>query len=67
MVDNETGKRLKCLRLDNGGEYCSKEFDDYCSYHGIHRDKTVLGTPQENSVKKDEHDNHGVCKEYVIS
>jgi hypothetical protein len=31
LVDNETGKRLKCLRLDNGGEYCSKEFDYYCS------------------------------------
>jgi hypothetical protein len=35
LVENEKGKRLKCLRLDNGGEYCSKEFDDYFSYHGI--------------------------------
>jgi hypothetical protein len=41
---------LKCLRSDNGGEYCSKEFDDYYSYHVIHREKTVPGTPQENSV-----------------
>ena len=24
LVENETGKRLKCLRYDNGGEYCSK-------------------------------------------
>jgi hypothetical protein len=32
---------LKCLRSDNGGEYCNKEFDDYCSYHGIRREKTV--------------------------
>ena len=24
LVENETGKRLKCLRSDNGGEYCSK-------------------------------------------
>ena len=31
LVENETGKRLKCLRLDNGGEYCSNEFDNYCS------------------------------------
>jgi hypothetical protein len=22
LVENETGKRLKCLRSDNGGEYC---------------------------------------------
>ena len=26
LVENETGKNLKCLRSDNGGEYCSKEF-----------------------------------------
>jgi transposase InsO family protein len=50
LVENETGKSLKCLRSDNGGEYCSKEFDDYCSYHGIHREKTVPITPQENGV-----------------
>ena len=37
LVENEIGKKLKCLRLDNGGEYCSKEFDNYCPYHGIRR------------------------------
>jgi hypothetical protein len=52
LVENETGKSLKCLRSDNGGEYCSKEFDYYCSYHGIHREKTVPRTPQENGVTK---------------
>ena len=26
LVENETWKKLKCLRLDNGGEYCSKSF-----------------------------------------
>jgi hypothetical protein len=46
LVENETGKRLNCIRSDNGGEYYSKEFDDYCSYHGIYREKTVLGTPK---------------------
>jgi hypothetical protein len=50
LVENETGKRLKCLRSENGGEYCKKEFDNYCSYHGIHREMKVLGTPQENGV-----------------
>ena len=43
---------MKCLRLENGGEYCSKEFDDYCSYHGIRREKTVPRTPQENGVSE---------------
>jgi hypothetical protein len=52
LVENERGKRLKCLRSDNRGEYCSKDFDDYYSYHGIHREKTVPGTPKENGVSK---------------
>jgi transposase InsO family protein len=52
LVENETRKRLKCLRSDNGGEYCSKDFDDYYSYHGIRREKTVPGTPQENGVSE---------------
>ena len=50
LVENETGKSLKCLRSDNGGEYCSKEFNDYCSYDGICREKIVPRTPQENGV-----------------
>jgi len=50
LVENETGKRLKCLRSDNGGEYCSKEFDRYYSENGIRREKKVPGTPQENGV-----------------
>jgi hypothetical protein len=45
-------KRLKCLRSDNGGEYFSKDFDDYCSYHGTRRENTVPGTPQENGVSE---------------
>jgi transposase InsO family protein len=52
LGENETGKRLKCLRSDNGSEYCSNDFDDYCSYHGICREKTVPGTPQENGVSE---------------
>jgi len=50
FVGNETGKRLKCLRSDNGGEYCSKEFNRYCSENGICREQIVPGTPQENGV-----------------
>jgi hypothetical protein len=43
---------LKCLRSYNGGEFCSKEFDDYFSYHGICREKKVPRTPQENGVSE---------------
>ena len=52
LVENETRNKLKFLRSDNGGKYYSKEFDSYCSYQGIRREKTVLGTPQENGVSK---------------
>ena len=31
LAENEIGKRLKCIRSDNGGEYCSKDFDSYYS------------------------------------
>jgi len=52
LVENEIGKRLKCPRSNHGGEYCSKEFYRYCSENGIHREKTVLETPQENGVSE---------------
>ena len=50
MVERKTGKPLKCLRTDNGGEYISHEFKEYCSKHGIRHEKTVPGTPQHNGV-----------------
>jgi hypothetical protein len=52
LVENATGKRLKFLRSRNGGEYCSKEFDDYYLYHGICREKIVPRTPQENGMSE---------------
>ena len=52
MVEIETGKKLKCLRSENGGEYCRKEFDRYCSEQGIYREKTIPRTPQENGVSE---------------
>ena len=52
LVETEIRKNLKCLRSDNGGEYCSKDFDRYCSEHGIHREKTVPRTPKEIGVSE---------------
>ena len=45
LVENETSKKLKFLRSDNGGEYCSHEFEDYCTTNGIFRQKTIPRTP----------------------
>jgi transposase InsO family protein len=50
MVENEMDSRIKCLRLDNGGEFTSKEFMDYCNNHGIKRQFSVARTPQQNGV-----------------
>ena len=30
QVENLSGKRIKILRSDNGGEYTSTEFNDFC-------------------------------------
>ena len=53
LVENETVKKLKCLRSNNGGEYCSHEFKDYFSTNGIFRHKTIPRTPKENGVHKE--------------
>ena len=50
MVERETGNPLKRLRTDNGGEYISREFKEYCSKHEIRHEKTVPSTPQHNGV-----------------
>ena len=31
LVKNETGKKLKYLKSNNGGEHCSHGFENYCS------------------------------------
>ena len=40
------------LRLDNGEEYNSNEFNDYYAKHGIKRQFTIPYTPQYNCVAK---------------
>ena len=50
MVENEMDSKIKCLRSNNGGEFTSKEFMDYCSRHGIKRQFSVARTPQHNGV-----------------
>jgi transposase InsO family protein len=50
MVENEMDSRIKCLRYDNGGEFSSKEFVDYCSCHGKKRKFSAAMTPQQNGV-----------------
>ena len=51
-MEKETGKPVKCLRSDNGGEYTSFEFRSYCEENGIKRQFIVKMTPQQNGVSE---------------
>jgi hypothetical protein len=35
LVENQTGKRIKCFRLDNRGEYTSNYFRDLYKEEGL--------------------------------
>ncbi|WVZ01025.1 hypothetical protein V8G54_027094 [Vigna mungo] len=48
-VERETGKKLRCLRSDNGEEYRGP-FEHYCKAHGIRHEKVPPKTPQMNGV-----------------
>ena len=50
LVQNELDLKIKFLRSDQGGEYISYEFFDLCEHHGIKRQFSVVGTPQQNGV-----------------
>jgi transposase InsO family protein len=50
LVENQTGKRIKVLRSNNGGEYASTEFVDFCTRAGIRRQMIVPYNPKQNRV-----------------
>ena len=49
-VEVETGRRLRVLRTDNGGEFTSVTFVEHCAKHGIKRQHSAPYTPQQNGV-----------------
>ena len=50
LVENRTEKKIKVLRIYNGGEFCSKKFEELCKKCGIARQKTTPYTPEKNRV-----------------
>ena len=50
FVENHTGNKLRSLRSDNGGEYVSKAFQDFCDAKGIKRELTTPFNPSQNGV-----------------
>jgi hypothetical protein len=52
LVENQSGKRIKVLRSDNGGEYSSRQFVYFCAQHGIRIHMIVPYNPQHNGVSE---------------
>jgi transposase InsO family protein len=50
LVENKTEKIIKVMRIDNGGELCGNEFEEFYKKCGIARQKTTPYIPQQNGV-----------------
>ena len=44
LMETQTEKRLKRLKTDNGLEFCSSDFENFCKSKGIARHRTVRHT-----------------------
>ena len=49
-AEKESGKTIKALRSDRGGEYMSEEFICYLKQSGIRAESTAAYSPQQNGV-----------------
>ena len=49
-AENQTGRKIKCLKSNNGTEYTDSKFTELCEHHGIKRHFTISKTPQQNGV-----------------
>jgi transposase InsO family protein len=52
LIENLSERKIKMLRLDNGGEYTSKEFVNFFKYVRIKRELTTPYNSQQNGVAK---------------
>jgi len=50
LVEKLSEKKINILRSDNGGEFTSNEFNDFCKEAGIKRELTIPYNPQQNGV-----------------
>jgi transposase InsO family protein len=51
LKETQTGKRLKPVRSDRGGEFMSRDFKEFCDEHGIKREYTIPDLPQSNTLE----------------
>ena len=52
LVEKLSEKKIKILRSDNGGEFTSNEFNEYCKEFGIKRELTIPYNLQQNGVEE---------------
>ena len=50
MVENQTGRKIKVLRSDNGTKYRNDQFSYFCKKEGISWHFIVRDKPQQNGV-----------------
>ena len=64
-VERESGRKLKAVRVDNGGEYRG-QFEEYCRSKGIRLEFTVPKTFRtKRASREDEPDHNGEGSEYA--
>ena len=50
LVENQTGRKIKKLKTDNGLEFVESEFKEFCAVNDIARHKTLVGKPHQNGI-----------------
>jgi len=59
QIENQTGRKIKCLQSNNGKEYINREFEDFLKKEGIRRRLTVTHSGVERSSREEEQDSRG--------
>lgn len=50
LMENQTGRKLKCIQSDNGKEFVNKTLDEFLRERGIIRRLTIPYNPQQNGI-----------------
>ena len=50
MIENQTNRKIKKLRTNNGLGFCNEDFNSYCVENSIFRHRICIITPQQNGL-----------------
>lgn len=64
-VEKQSGRFIKSLHSDRGGEFLSNEFKFFCEENGIHRELTTPYTPEQRCRREEESDRCGDDEKHV--